>query len=104
MTKESRNTPRDSRAAHTPGPWTYQHEGVRYVIEAGGEVGKVGVACTAGLHYDNEANARLIAGAPDLHAACDAALIYMSGGECTPQAEKELRETLRAALRKAEGK
>lgn len=30
--------------------------------------------------------------------ACEAALSFMSGGECTPKVERELREKLRQAI------
>lgn len=34
-----------------------------------------------------------------LREACEAALAYLSGGECTPQAERDLREQIRKSLR-----
>ena len=49
------------------------------------------------------ANARLIAAAPDLLAACSAALDYL--GRIEEQSEGcELRDTLRAAIARAEAK
>lgn len=38
----------------------------------------------------------------DLLDGCRAALGYLSGGECTPQAERALREQLRQAILRAD--
>lgn len=60
-------TSKDEFAGHTPGPWAHQKEGVRFVIVHEGGYGSALVhAATTGLHYDNEANAKLIAAAPRL--------------------------------------
>lgn len=55
-----------------------------------------------------EADARLIASAPDLLAACEAALLLMPTGEYTPNQEAKqeslrVRSMLRAAIAKAKG-
>lgn len=57
---------------HTPGPWTQEHDGAvvigrRVVIPVNG-CGPDGVS-----RKEREANARLIAAAPDLLAACNLA-------------------------------
>ena len=53
---------------HTPGPWTYVRnpENTRWVIDS---EPNHAIACTAGHECANEANARLIAAAPELLAA-----------------------------------
>ena len=50
---------------HTPGPWTYttNPENTRFIIDS--EPAHA-IACTAGFESNNEANARLIAAAPEL--------------------------------------
>lgn len=50
---------------HTSGPWSYTRnpENTRWIIDS---APNHGIACTAGYECDNEANARLIASAPDL--------------------------------------
>jgi hypothetical protein len=59
----------------TPGPWEYQFEATRYVIQhrPEGSPGKRAIAITAGGYAENGANARLIASAPTLLAALEAA-------------------------------
>lgn len=52
-------------AQHTPGPWSYVRnpENTRWIIDS---APAHGIACTAGHEPDNEANACLIAAAPEL--------------------------------------
>ena len=59
-----------TQATHTPGPWTYTRnpENTRFVIDS--EPGRA-LAVTAGFECDNEANARLIAAAPETAAERD---------------------------------
>jgi hypothetical protein len=52
---------------HTPGPWKATFEDYRWVIDCQGEFGpKKALAVTAGFYPKHEANARLIAAAPEL--------------------------------------
>lgn len=52
---------------HTPGPWVATFEDYRWVIDCQGEFGpKKALAVTAGFYPTLEANARLIASAPEL--------------------------------------
>ena len=53
---------------HTSGPWSYVRnpENTRWIIDSQPHHA---IACTAGYEPDSEANARLIAAAPDLLAA-----------------------------------
>ena len=108
-------------AKHTPGPWRTLLSSLpgfsRWVLaggEASGYIAIAGVIASEGEDY--EANAALIAAAPDLLAACRAVLIFHSGGEWTHNAEidwiritgkddattKVLCDTVRAAIAKAE--
>ena len=81
---------------HTPGPWTLamhsEGDETLDVIVDGSECFEHGItraiwiaqcdaACLAGEPGMNEANAWLIAAAPDLLAACEAVLAVMTGPE-----------------------
>jgi hypothetical protein len=95
--------------SHTPGPWTAVQREWGYPREEGGperrlwEVqGPHGANIAGCTIYSRDGDdARLIAAAPDLLAASEAALSYLSGGECSPKAERDLRNTLRTAIKKA---
>ena len=74
-----------NKTKHTPGPWTaFIEESVNVIaIMAGGEIGRGGREIVGWTGFDgnsiesvaeNAANARLIAAAPDLLEACEAAL------------------------------
>lgn len=97
-----------SELSHARGPWTCRVE-KPFIPEAGGVVmidapGWLGIAkvylhCTGGT--EGEANARLIAAAPDLLAACEEA------AECLEDDESKwaqrVREKMLAAILKAKG-
>jgi len=93
-----------SGAGHTPGPWRYFKEGngTRFHVTAR----PVG---TPGNHFDDfatvdiehEADARLIAAAPDLLAACEAALLFFRR-EALPTWQ-QAQAILAAAIAKAKG-
>lgn len=105
----------------TPGPW-YVASGVHPVPQVIGPSRKTVAVCglDANGHVEDksgpdampgsesDANARLIAAAPDLYAACKAveafvpedAMVYSEG---THGERVYVRDLLRAALRKAEG-
>ena len=90
-----------AQPTHTPGPWTLRAvqpgEAVfkRPFWEIGAEVSGKGVAFAFG---NDEANARLIAAAPDLLAACKAVI----GLGAIPTTQPEHRQ-LEAAIAKATG-
>lgn len=93
---------------HTAGPWTYVRnpEDTRWIID---RAPNEAIACTAGYEPDNEANARLIAAAPELLGALVAMLehyVSLAGcGDCghwNPEEEAIVIAT-RALLAKARG-
>mgnify|MGYP001574830228 CR=1 FL=1 len=80
---------RQERTAHTPGPWTYYiaaHSRLRAATGVG--AGDYGAICTTGNHRpnerENEANARLIAAAPELLAGCRNLLDGLDAGTFRP--------------------
>lgn len=97
-----------SAAKHTPGPWDVNASRNGYTSEVAieGPIREQETApvCWIGanrISSENEANARLIAAAPELLAACRAALEFiqaqrMGSGNAEP--------LLLAAIKKAEGK
>jgi hypothetical protein len=88
-----------SEAAHTPGPWSivdreddaWRWEGFPHPYEVGSEAAKTGAAFVFG-----EANARLIASAPDMLEALEC--IYAT------TSNSETRELAEDAIAKATGK
>jgi len=96
--------------SHTPGPWIATFENDRWVIDCQGEFGpKKALAVTAGFYPTNEANARLIAAAPELLEAlkkAEAMLIDIEhaagGGDDEIYVEGAIL-TIRAAIKKATG-
>jgi len=96
-------------SAHTPGPWTLDPRGggvVRgskvYQYARGAGQRQLALAC---LHDDlgpeeREANARLIAAAPDLLEACEAVLKRLEGHSQLSDAEFD---ALESAVTKARG-
>ena len=92
-----------SAAGHTPGPWTYPGGTGNFV----GGPDRLRIADLGGLERspeERQANARLIAAAPDLLAACKSVLdsvpfaSYRGDGEL-----EECEGRLRFAILKAEG-
>jgi len=98
-------------AEHTPGPWkvtTNLDYWVEPVNFEGGEGEFKGIALCGDIHWPNsnekqfewEANARLIAAAPDMLEALKAALCDAEGGDVPTQATID---AMNAAITKAEG-
>lgn len=90
---------------HTPGPWHWDANEidkrsrpyVRCNVKLPGAVGNVAVAKVTGEGLEMTANARLIAAAPELLAACELVL------SSTVDDEEDYRPVLRAAIAKATG-
>lgn len=108
--------PKNTEAKHTPGPWWFaQHDEYgRYTVGQGdvaifrtitqGDSGPGEAPITQARDEHQKANARLIAAAPELLAACEAAaqVIFGGPGERLESGDVErARELLRAALAKA---
>ena len=92
-------------AKFTPGPWQWNEADDRWALYITGAQARLVVEISA-VGEINEANANLIAAAPDLYAACDTALpvlTILESGSATPgQVESAIRK-LRAALARARG-
>jgi hypothetical protein len=87
-----------SAAKHTPGPWVV--DGRTIYAECDRESFTV-AGMPATNHATREADARLIAAAPELLAACEATLAQWHSESITEQ--KSLHTQLRAAIAKAKG-
>jgi hypothetical protein len=107
--------PAQEKAKHTPGPWKVVRDGnplsagIVAVIEHSErflavEEDHFGRPWCAPDTW--EANARLIAAAPDLLEACRAVMWWNErvGGFSEPEDERDVLEPLRAAIAKAEGR
>ena len=91
-----------SGAKHTPGPWViYLDAGVAASVMPAGRDGDV---CTMAEEYrtmiEVNANAALIAAAPDLLAACEALITYVPEA---PGVDHAVRRIAAAAIAKARG-
>ena len=102
--------------SHTPGPWTVEQDnfgdgdGWQTVVQAGKElVAAVWPSTEDDNNHDipgeGQANARLIAAAPDLLAALGLAETWLMRGAHDPllAAEAEVLRSIRAAIAKAKG-
>ena len=96
-------------SAHTKGPWDWRSQGVfglqreeRFSVYPNhGDLAR-SVAVVDGPNSDD--NARLIAAAPDLLAACEAAKAFVFDDTCRHDSEKApLLALLRAAIARARG-
>lgn len=95
-------------SAHTPGPWevNYVVDGA-FEIQAARDGDPIVIATRAPFrkrHLEFVDNARLIAAAPDLLAACVEAYEWIvRHGDSVPASAVPLSMQLRAAIAKAEG-
>jgi hypothetical protein len=87
---------------HTPGPWQYESRPLGSAIAKDGYCLATahGTIAIKGGQWPHEANARLIAAAPDLLDAAERAEWWLS----TISGSEAIRAVLRAAIAKAEGK
>ena len=93
-------------SGHTPGPWgirTYNygdHRDAEGIFPVGQVINLV--PCVYGRTLEQcDANAKLIAAAPELLAACRAALALLSDSDAEPTDADAVTVTVRAALAKA---
>lgn len=82
-------------AQHTPGPWTYTHEGLEDFSLDAGDVNIIGgCGCCGSPSINSEADARLVAAAPDL---LDAMQELMPGCEAMGWSTTKAREAIAKA-------
>jgi hypothetical protein len=89
--------------SHTKGPWEFYNGEVTTKQEQGRSYRRIAAVQDYGLGSDpevDEANARLIAAAPDLLAAMTLILDRLA---TSPMQDDELAATIRAAIKKAKG-
>jgi hypothetical protein len=80
---------------YTKGPWEYNWTPTRWVIDS---APAHAIACTAGYEPENEANARLIAAAPELvEALRDMVSLFSADGYLTNKAPIGIRHALASA-------
>jgi len=98
MTKKAQHTPGPQEAEHstTAGPWKVWNDRV-WTDEESEDMKEI--CSLSGNRGDRDANARLIASAPELLHACEVALAAMESGPGT-DAEASI---IRAAIAKATG-
>lgn len=99
----------NTKTAHTPGPWSYGQESIDpewWIVTIKGGL----IVANVNAHAHQEANARLIAAAPDLRDGCnalDGLLTLLLARDDLPPAVREVietshrREEARAAIAKA---
>jgi len=93
---------------HTPGPWKVM--GTAYQRSVGGGQGRFFCAIAANERYDEgekDANAQLIAAAPDMHDVLEQCLIHLNAKKLTnlwTDGEEKLLTEVRGAIDKAEGR
>jgi hypothetical protein len=95
-----------TKPSHTPGPWKAQPAG--YPTRQWDIVADSGRRNVAETICDHEANARLIAAAPELLAACEGVLGVLNHGtptkeDGTPNTHWKHIDIIRAAIAKATG-
>lgn len=97
--------PTKKKPTHTPGPWQYFDDVVRgnsgrFAVESIAHYGNNHTSVYLGSNLSNEADAALIAAAPDLLNVCKMAAENIEEGY--PHDASTILENLRAAIAKAE--
>lgn len=89
---------------HTPGPWTVSPLHTEEVWAPAVVYGKRIATCQHWPQHDSEANARLIAAAPDLLDLLNEAMPYVEEGETfNKPTRRDLSRRIRAAIQTVEG-
>lgn len=93
---------------HTPGPWSLKVAGVFLSVESPDKFNPVilwpGFDNCDRPAQENLANARLIAAAPELLAACQLVSLWMLGGQPGPHSDSIVLAKVQSAIRKATSK
>lgn len=92
-----------SKAKHTRGPWVY-HSGMVWKpdgSEDGFPIARMDRETGSTIPTERDANARLIAAAPELLAACEALLVQIPAGAVSIEAAAAVNQA-HAAIAKAE--
>lgn len=84
---------------HTPGPWECEHMHTAICKESQ-TLARV-YHGEGRAHAENVANAKLIAAAPELLAACQLVSLWMLGGQPGPHSDSIVLEQVKSAIRKA---
>ena len=84
--------------AHTPGPWTAEHDSEGWIIDGPNPTGRWAICKSISNESRDVANMALIAAAPDLYALLQ---YIVESNEPLPPG---LRDRVRAAIAKAESK
>lgn len=85
---------------HAPGPWEVTSHNGRPAVYS-----ESCCVATCSLQEDGEANAHLIAAAPELMDACQRALVFMQGDQPAPwNSVNAVMAILKKAIAKAEGR
>lgn len=91
-------------SAHTPGPWRVNRKGGSQTTVLSDDDLVVATAWSSTYRDAAEANARLIAAAPDMLAALEDALDAITDGVILPDRRDEAIRVIQAAIDKAEGR
>lgn len=94
-----------SKPRHTPGPWTYTGNVFEAIKDASGEIVVYGLG--PGSINQTDANARLIAAAPELLKALEKVRVYLLQRTIDNPEDQEAQLALidvQVAMEKAEGK
>lgn len=94
-----------SEAKHTPGPWTAWNRGIGWEVHHSVDDDGYGISVNDGFRETfSEADARLIAAAPDMLAALERVVEDLHGwAEYGSSASMHLYEDAKAAITKAKG-
>ncbi len=93
-----------TKTTHTPSPWEVEYFTVRSTSPYYRNVCEVAISQTGVNREESEANARLIAAAPELLEVSKRALAELEDCEIQEQSIIEAAQLLRAAIVKVEGK
>lgn len=92
---------------HTPGPWSYGQDGIDcwtlFFDDSGDGCGDGEVYISDAADDNSEANARLIAAAPDMLQALENIEANLTGRDCFPNRVEQSLRAAKSAIAKARG-